>query len=112
MKTVHFEDVKEAMDQMLMTPIFETPEKRMLANISKKILDPNLVMDVRHKIFHEPLPLSPSKDLILEEAKRYNHNVPQLNDSNTIIYRNRRSQDPRFKIYFPLRRCRRINNYR
>lgn len=71
MKTVHFEEVKDAMDQMLRAPIFETPEKRMLASISHKTLDPNLVMDVRHNMFNEPQPPSPSSNVILQEAKRY-----------------------------------------
>ncbi|XP_046591336.1 caldesmon isoform X2 [Neodiprion lecontei] len=82
MKTVHFEEVKDVMEQMLRTPIFETPEKRMLATLSKKMLDPNLVMDVRHKIFHEPLSLSPSKDVILQEAKRL-----ILNEETQALYR-------------------------
>ncbi|XP_012252612.2 calponin homology domain-containing protein DDB_G0272472 [Athalia rosae] len=70
MKAVHFEEVKDVMEQMMRAPIFETTEKRMLASISTKMLDPNLLMDARHKIFHEPLPLSPSKHDILQEAKR------------------------------------------
>ncbi|XP_046418993.1 calponin homology domain-containing protein DDB_G0272472 [Neodiprion fabricii] len=82
MKTVHFEEVKDVMEQMLRAPIFETPEKRMLATLSKKMLDPNLVMDVRHKIFHEPLSLSPSKDVILQEAKRL-----ILNEETQALYR-------------------------
>ncbi|XP_046739132.1 trichohyalin [Diprion similis] len=84
MKTVHFEEVNDVMEQMLRAPIFETTEKRMLATLSKKMLDPNLVMDVRHKIFHEPLSLSPSKDVILQEAKRL-----ILDEETQALYRRR-----------------------
>ena len=69
---VLFEDeVKKLMDEMMKVTIFEPSEKRrMLEDERKTFLDPNVVMNARHRIFRE-LASSPAKSSVLAEARRY-----------------------------------------
>ncbi|KAG5308863.1 CC191 protein, partial [Acromyrmex insinuator] len=69
---VLFEDeVRKLMDKMMKVTIFEPSEKRrMLEDERKTFLDPNMVMDARHKIFREDLASSPAKSSVLAEARR------------------------------------------
>ncbi|XP_012062871.1 PREDICTED: trichohyalin [Atta cephalotes] len=58
------------MDEMMKVTIFEPSEKRrMLEDERKTFLDPNVVMNARHRIFRE-LASSPAKSSVLAEARR------------------------------------------
>ncbi|KAG5318037.1 CC191 protein, partial [Pseudoatta argentina] len=67
-----FEDeVRKLMDKMMKVTIFEPSEKRrMLEDERKTFLDPNVIMDARHRIFREDLASSPAKSSVLAEARR------------------------------------------
>ncbi|KYQ54786.1 hypothetical protein ALC60_06388 [Trachymyrmex zeteki] len=65
------DEVRKLMDEMMKVTIFEPSEKRrMLEDERKTFLDPNLVMDARHRIFREDLASSPAKSSVLAEARR------------------------------------------
>lgn len=67
----HFDKVKEVIDLMMVMPIFGSTEKRkILGENNKTILNPNLIMDIRHEIFREPLSLSLKTKSVKDEAKR------------------------------------------
>lgn len=60
------------MDEMMKVTILQPSEKRrMLEDDRKTFLDPNIIMDARHRIFHEELAKSSSKSAVLAEARRY-----------------------------------------
>lgn len=69
---VLFDEARKLMNEMMKVTIFQPSEKhRMLKDESKTFLDPNLVMDARHRIFHEDLAISSAKSSALAEAERY-----------------------------------------
>jgi len=60
------------MDEMMKVPIFQPSEKRkMLEDEKRSFLDPNLVMDARHRIFRENLYSLPARKLMLTDTKKY-----------------------------------------
>jgi len=60
------------MDKMMKVPIFQSSEKRrMLEDEKKSFLDPNLVMDARHRIFRENLYSLPARKPMLIDTKKY-----------------------------------------
>lgn len=60
------------MNEMMKVTIFQPSEKfRMLKDEKKIFLNPNLVMDARHRIFREDLASSSAKSSALAEARRY-----------------------------------------
>ncbi|KYN07960.1 hypothetical protein ALC62_01065 [Cyphomyrmex costatus] len=68
---VLFDEVRKLMDEMMKVTIFQPSEKRrMLKDEKKTFLDPNIVMDARHKIFREDLASSSAKSSVLTQAKR------------------------------------------
>ncbi|XP_026675064.1 trichohyalin [Ceratina calcarata] len=68
---VHVDEVTNLMDQMMEVDIFRPSEKlRMLKDEEKTFLDPNLIMDARHRVLRENLPASPSRSSVLAEAKK------------------------------------------
>ncbi|XP_076239543.1 uncharacterized protein LOC143182443 [Calliopsis andreniformis] len=68
---MNIDKVVDLMDQMMKMDIFRPSEKlRMLKDEEKTFLDPNLIMDARHRIFCENLPVSPTKNSVLAEARR------------------------------------------
>jgi len=69
---VLFDEARKLMDEMMKVTIFQPSEKRrMLEDERKTFLDPNLVMDARHRVFREDLVNSQAKFSILAEARRY-----------------------------------------
>jgi len=67
---VIFDDTKKLMEEMMKVTIFPPSEKRrMLEDERKSFLDPNLIMDARHKIFRENV--NSTKSFVLAEARRY-----------------------------------------
>lgn len=69
---VLFDEARKLMDEMMKVTIFQPSEKRrMLEDEKKTFLDPNLVMDARHRIFREDLASFPAKSSVLAEARRY-----------------------------------------
>ncbi|XP_014468037.1 PREDICTED: calponin homology domain-containing protein DDB_G0272472 [Dinoponera quadriceps] len=69
---VQFDEARQLMDEMMKATIFHPSEKRrMLEDDRKTFLDPNLIMDARHRIFREELCKSSSKAAILAEARKY-----------------------------------------
>ncbi|XP_024871056.1 trichohyalin [Temnothorax curvispinosus] len=69
---VLFDEARKLMNDMMKITIFQPSEKRrMLEDERKTFLDPNLVMDARHRIFREDLASSPAiKSSVLTEARR------------------------------------------
>lgn len=69
---MHMDKVIDLMDQMMKVDIFRPSEKlRMLKDEERTFLDPNLIMDARHRILKEDLSVSPTKSSVLAEARRY-----------------------------------------
>lgn len=69
---VQFDEARQLMDEMMKVTIFQPSEKRrMLEDDRKPFLDPNIIMDARHRIFREDLCKSSSKSAVLAEARRY-----------------------------------------
>lgn len=69
---VRFDEARQLMDEMMKVTIFQPSEKRrMLEDERRTFLDPNLIMDARHKIFRENLCKSPAKSSVLAEARKY-----------------------------------------
>lgn len=69
---VLFDEARMLMNEMMKVTIFQPSEKRrMLKDESKSFLDPNLVMDARHRIFREDVANSSAKSSALAEAERY-----------------------------------------
>lgn len=69
---VLFDEARKLMDEMMKVTIFQPSEKRrMLEDERKTFLDPNLVMDARHRILREDLASFPAKSSVLAEARRY-----------------------------------------
>lgn len=65
---VQSDEVKKLMDEMMKVTIFQPFEKRrMLEDENKIFLDPNLIMDARHRILHENRLYSSTKSSILTE---------------------------------------------
>ncbi|XP_078037143.1 uncharacterized protein LOC144470149 isoform X2 [Augochlora pura] len=63
--------VTDLMDRMINVDIFQPSEKhRMTQDERKTFLDPNLIMDARHRILREDLSASPTKCSVFAEAKR------------------------------------------
>lgn len=59
------------MDEMMKVTIFQPSEKRrMLEDDRSTFLDPNIIMDARHRIFREDLCISSDKAAVLAEARR------------------------------------------
>ncbi|XP_015591593.1 trichohyalin [Cephus cinctus] len=90
MKSVRFNDAREVMEQMLRVPIFRISEKRIMLMDGIEDFtgpDPNLIMDARHKIFKEPLPMSPSRSSILAEAKRL-----LLDEESEVLFRKKEQE--------------------
>lgn len=58
------------MDEMMKVTILQPFEKRRMLD-GNTFLDPNLVMDARHRIFREDVRESSSKAAVLAEARRY-----------------------------------------
>ncbi|XP_012285671.1 caldesmon isoform X2 [Orussus abietinus] len=70
-KVVQPNEIKDMLQQLADVPIFGVSEKiTMLQDKGTAELDPNIIMNARHKIFQEPLQFSPAQDAILAEAKR------------------------------------------
>ncbi|KAG7213417.1 hypothetical protein KM043_002702 [Ampulex compressa] len=68
---VRFDEVTEFMNQMMKVQVLPSSGKRkILEDDSKTLLDPNLIMDTRHRIFRENLSDSPAKCSVLAEARR------------------------------------------
>nr|XP_031829367.1 coiled-coil domain-containing protein 191 [Nomia melanderi] len=64
-------ELTDLLDRMMKTDIFHPSEKlRMIRDEEKSFLDPNLIMDARHRILREDLSVSPTKCSVLAEAKR------------------------------------------
>ncbi|KOC69035.1 Coiled-coil domain-containing protein KIAA1407 [Habropoda laboriosa] len=64
-------DVTNLMDKMMKVDIFHPSEKlRMLKDEDKTFLDPNIIMDTRHRILRENLSVSPAKASVFAEAKK------------------------------------------
>lgn len=69
---VQFDEARQLMDEMMKVTIFQPSEKRrMLEDERSTFLDPNLIMDTRHRIFRENLYKSSAKSSVLAEARRY-----------------------------------------
>lgn len=65
-------ELTDLLDRMMKTDIFHPSEKlQMIRDEEKTFLDPNLIMDARHRILREDLSVSPTKCSVLAEAKRY-----------------------------------------
>ncbi|KAK2579127.1 hypothetical protein KPH14_001297 [Odynerus spinipes] len=68
---VRLDEVDDLVNQMMKAPIFLPSDKhRLLEDENKGLLDPNLIMDARHKIIRDMLSDSGAKCSALEEAKR------------------------------------------
>ncbi|XP_011866590.1 PREDICTED: trichohyalin [Vollenhovia emeryi] len=68
---VLFDEARKLMDEMMKVTIFQPSEKRrMLEDERRTFLDPNLVMDARHRIFREDPAGSPAKPSVLAETGR------------------------------------------
>ncbi|KAL6268635.1 hypothetical protein P5V15_001769 [Pogonomyrmex californicus] len=68
---VQFDEARRLMDEMMRITILQPSEKRqMLEDERKTFLDPNLIMDTRHKIFREDIASSSAKSSVLAKAKR------------------------------------------
>lgn len=68
---VHINEVTDLMDQMMKVEIFRSSEKlRMVKDEETTFLDPNLIMDARHRILREDLSVSPTESSVLAEARR------------------------------------------
>jgi len=69
---MQFDEARKLMDEMMKVPIFQPSEKRrMLEDEKKSFLDPNLVMDARHRIFRENLYSFPVRKSMLTDTKKY-----------------------------------------
>ncbi|XP_033336912.2 uncharacterized protein LOC117226558 [Megalopta genalis] len=67
----HASQLTDLMDRMMNVDIFQPSEKhRMTQDERKTFLDPNLIMDARHRILREDLSASPTKCSVFAEAKR------------------------------------------
>ncbi|XP_076297639.1 uncharacterized protein LOC143217344 [Lasioglossum baleicum] len=63
--------VTDLMNRMMKVDVFEPLEKlRMARDQERTFLDPNLIMDARHRILREDLSVSPTKSSVFAEAKR------------------------------------------
>ncbi|XP_019698421.1 trichohyalin [Harpegnathos saltator] len=69
---VQFDDeARQLMNEMMKVTILQPSEKRrMLEDDKKTFLDPNIIMDARHRIFREDLHESLNKSAILAEARK------------------------------------------
>ncbi|XP_032666124.1 coiled-coil domain-containing protein 191-like [Odontomachus brunneus] len=68
---VQFNEARQIMGEMMKVTILQPSEKRrMLEDDRKPFLDPNIIMDARHRIFREDLCKSSSKSAVLAEARR------------------------------------------
>ncbi|KAF7418097.1 hypothetical protein HZH68_000750 [Vespula germanica] len=68
---VHLDEVDNLMNQMMKVPIFSHSEKhRLLKDDNKGLLDPNLIMDTRHKVIRDTLFNPDANCSALIEAKR------------------------------------------
>lgn len=64
-------EVTNLMDRLMKVNIFHPSEKfRMLKDEEKTFLDPNIIMNERHRILQEKSN-SPFNDSVLKEAKKY-----------------------------------------
>lgn len=69
---VHMNEVTNLMDRMMKVSIFHPSEKlRMLKDEEKTFLDPNLIMNARHRILREDLSASSVNDSVLAETRKY-----------------------------------------
>lgn len=69
---VHMNEVTNLMDRMMKVNIFHPSEKlRMLKDEEKTFLDPNLIMNARHRILREDLSASSVNDSVLAETRKY-----------------------------------------
>ncbi|CAK9830366.1 Coiled-coil domain-containing protein 191 [Anthophora retusa] len=68
---VYMNEVTNLMDQMMKVDIFHPSEKlRMLKDEDKTFLDPNVIMDTRHRILRENTSALPANDSVFAEAKK------------------------------------------
>ncbi|CAK9821077.1 Coiled-coil domain-containing protein 191 [Anthophora plagiata] len=68
---VYMNEVTNLMDQMMKVDIFHPSEKlRMLRDEDKTFLDPNVIMDTRHRILRENTSALPANDSVFTEAKK------------------------------------------
>ncbi|KAK9307873.1 hypothetical protein QLX08_001937 [Tetragonisca angustula] len=68
---VYVSEVTNLMDRMMKVNIFHPLEKlRMLRDEEKTFLDPNFIMNARHRISRENLSASPVNSSVLEEARK------------------------------------------
>ncbi|XP_060821733.1 trichohyalin-like [Bombus pascuorum] len=68
---VHMNEVTNLMDRMMKVSIFHPSEKlRMLKDEEKTFLDPNLIMNARHRILREDLSASSVNDSVLAETRK------------------------------------------
>lgn len=68
---VHLDEVDNLMNQMMKVSIFSHSEKhRLLKDDNKGFLDPNLIMDTRHKVIRDTMFNSDANCSALIEAKR------------------------------------------
>lgn len=70
---VQFDEARKLMDEMMKVTIFQPADKRRMSGDERKaLLDPNLIMDARHKIYREnPRASSSVKASVLTEAQKY-----------------------------------------
>ncbi|XP_076655615.1 uncharacterized protein LOC143360546 [Halictus rubicundus] len=62
--------VTDLMDRMMKVDVFQPSKKlRMTRDQERTFLDPNLIMDARHRILREDLTVSPTKCSVFAEAK-------------------------------------------
>ncbi|XP_054002554.1 golgin subfamily A member 6-like protein 26 [Hylaeus anthracinus] len=66
---VYANEVTDIVDRMMKVNIFPSSEKLAMLR-DKEILDPNLIMDARHRILREDLSISPTKHSVLAETRR------------------------------------------
>ncbi|XP_026824401.1 trichohyalin [Ooceraea biroi] len=67
---VQFDEARKLMDEMMKVAIFQPFEtRRMLEDERRNFVDPNLVMDARHRIFRENLYSSPARPVLTDTKK-------------------------------------------
>ncbi|XP_076766117.1 uncharacterized protein LOC143432976 [Xylocopa sonorina] len=68
---VQMNEMTNLLEQMMNVDIFHPSEKlRMLSDEERAFLDPNLIMDARHRMCREDSSVSPTNDSVLAEAKK------------------------------------------